>query len=85
MTFDTPGILAKSSGDVGLWMNALTQSTIGNDVDYVPEANDNWGDWRIGVLDRAAYWNASLPLMATVSEEEEVSTQSHGFFPWVRL
>lgn len=77
-TFDTPGILAKSSGDIGLWMNALTQSATGDHVDYVPKVHDNWRNWRIGVLDRAAYWNASLPLMVTAAEEEEVSNREQG-------
>lgn len=83
MSFDTPGIFAMSTWDIASWMDALVPPEkqelilhygMHNQVFYlVPNPLKGWDYWRIGILDRAVYWNASVPLKATVAEEEEVS------------
>ena len=81
-SFDTPGVIAKSVADIALWINVLSQADerdpatqaapIRRFKDYRRQLDGKWKDWRIGVLDRAVFWNESIPIMTTVVEDTQV-------------
>lgn len=81
-SFDTPGIIAKSAIDLGFWLDALAQPDEKDPItieahsrrslSYSQGLDQDWKRWRIGVLDRKAFWNASLAILATPEQDEQV-------------
>lgn len=81
-SFDTPGVIVKSVADIATWMNVLAQPddndpmTLGSSVkrskDYSRSLHGGWKGLRIGVLDRAAFWNESKHVWSSEKDDREV-------------
>jgi amidase len=81
-SFDTPGLLTKSVRDIALWMDVVAQpdskdaATIQGSVkrtqSYAKELSGHWKPWRIGVLDRAVFWNESIPLWTSQAQDHQM-------------
>lgn len=79
ISLDTPGIIAT-------WMNVLAHpdkrdpltvsSSVKRSEDYAKDVDRKWKNWRIGVLDRPAFWNYSNSVWANLEPDYKVCFQS---------
>ncbi|KAK7429915.1 hypothetical protein QQZ08_003537 [Neonectria magnoliae] len=78
-SFDTPSILTKSAVNVAQWLNVLAQPDDRDPItveahknrspSYIEGLHQDWKRWRIGVLDRGAFWNASRAIFVTPKQD----------------
>ncbi|KAK7393942.1 hypothetical protein QQX98_013271, partial [Neonectria punicea] len=86
-SFDTPGILAKSAVDVAQWLDVLAQPDGRDPItveahknrspSYIEGLHQDWKRWRIGVLDRGAFWNASRAIFVTPEQDLQKLAESN--------
>jgi hypothetical protein len=51
---------------------ATIQGSVKRTQSYAKELSGHWKPWRIGVLDRAVFWNESIPLWTSQAQDHQV-------------